>query len=201
MTIWRATSADQASARGSAACGSQTRLAEGPCGRWRWSLTLRSSTSGRGTSRTNYSLASTSIGRHSKLLQRSCRLRRASTCDRKTRKCGNEGRWSSALDLQLQPMGWGNRIHTPCSMLGWVRATRSAMGGHSLPACAHFLACATATPVVSDLLRRDVFEGVNRAEGHHLRRSHGTESKQQTLAGREGRRIFGGRDTSGCVAI
>ena len=64
-------------------------------------------------------------------------------------------------------------------------------GEHSLPSSTLGKTLATATPVVSDLLRRDVFEGVNRADGYNLRRSHGTDSKQQTMAGWEGRRIFG----------
>ena len=51
-------------------------------------------------------------------------------------------------------------------------------GGHSLPLSTLGKTLATATPVASDLLRRDVFEGVKRAEDHHLRCSHGAESEQ-----------------------
>ena len=56
-------------------------------------------------------------------------------------------------------------------------------GGHSSPASTLSWTLAAATPAASLPIPQDVFEGFNLAEGHHLRRAHGTESQQQTLAG------------------
>ena len=56
-------------------------------------------------------------------------------------------------------------------------------GGHSSAASTLSWTLAAATPAASLPIPQDVFEGFNLAEGHHLRRAHGTESQQQTLAG------------------
>ena len=56
-------------------------------------------------------------------------------------------------------------------------------GAHSSPASTLSWTLAAATPAASLPIPQDVFEGFNLAEGHHLRRAHGTESQQQTLAG------------------
>jgi hypothetical protein len=56
-------------------------------------------------------------------------------------------------------------------------------GGGSLPSTPKNESCATAASAASYLARREVFEGLNLVEGHHLRRARGAEDQQQTLAG------------------
>ena len=55
-------------------------------------------------------------------------------------------------------------------------------GGHSLPGTPKMRTLAAVKLVASLLLRRDVFERFELAEGHHLRRIHGAKVQPQTLA-------------------